>query len=126
MDLTGIHIPRMNSDSANLLEELKKFRQHVELILKGALEEKEESAKVTYMLFWFGEKGREIFNTLLLKDEARQSTKAIFDAFQTHVQPRSNPVFNRYKFHNEKQAIPQQSMYYQTKQEAPKGTGSLT
>ena len=94
MDLTGIPIPRMNWDSANFLEEFKKFRQHVELILKGALAEKEESVKVTYVLLWVGEKGREIFNTLPLTDEARQSTKAIIDAFQAHVQPRSNPVFN--------------------------------
>lgn len=37
MDLTGVLIPRMNWDNANLLEEFKKFHQHVKLILQGAL-----------------------------------------------------------------------------------------
>lgn len=103
MDLTGVPTPVMNWDSANLLETFKKFRQHVELIFLGALKDKEEEVKVTYLLLWIGEKGREIYNTLTLTADECKSVKQICQAFEKHVQPKSNPVFSRYKFNNEMQ-----------------------
>lgn len=103
MDLTGVPTPRMDWESKNLLETFKKFRQHVQLIFDGALSGKEEKVKVTYLLLWVGERGREIYNTFVLTEEQRKSTKTISDEFEKHVQPRSNPVFSRYKFKNEKQ-----------------------
>lgn len=103
MDLTGVPTPKMDWDSQNLLETFRKFRQHVELIFAGALADKDEKIKVTYLLLWVGERGREIFNTMTLSAEERKSTEAIANKFEKHVQPKSNPVFNRYKFKNEKQ-----------------------
>ncbi|MCG7878659.1 MAG: hypothetical protein JAY78_20305, partial [Candidatus Thiodiazotropha taylori] len=87
----------------NLLEAFKKFRQHAELVFAGALKEKDEEVHVTYLLLWVGEKGREIYNTLTLTDAQRKKVKDICEAFQKHVQPKSNPVFARYKFNNEVQ-----------------------
>jgi hypothetical protein len=92
----------MNWDSQNPMEEFKKFRQHAELIFSGALREKEE-VQVTYLLLWIGDRGRQIYNTLTLTELQRKSIKAISDAIQKRLQPKSNPVFSRYKFHNEKQ-----------------------
>ncbi|XP_060554235.1 uncharacterized protein K02A2.6-like [Ruditapes philippinarum] len=103
MDLNGVPIPTMNWDSQNPMEEFKKFRQHAELIFSGALREKEEEVQVTYLLLWIGDRGRQIYNTLTLTELQRKSIKAISDAIQKHLQPKSNPVFSRYKFHNEKQ-----------------------
>lgn len=96
MDLTGFPIPRMDWDSTNIVEEFKKFHQHVELILTGALSEKTEAVNVTYLLLWVGEKGREIYNTLTLSDDERKSARLICDAFQKHLQPKSNSIFSRF------------------------------
>lgn len=93
----------MDWNSMNLLEAFKKFRQHAELVFAGALKEKDEEVHVTYLLLWVGEKGREIYNTLTLTDAQRKKVKDICEAFQKHVQPKSNPVFARYKFNNEVQ-----------------------
>lgn len=103
MELSGVPTPSMDWSSVNLLESFKKFRQHAELIFAGALAEKTEEVHVTYLLLWVGEKGREIYNTLNLTAEQKKKVADICTAFQTHVQPKSNPVFARYKFNNEVQ-----------------------
>jgi len=89
--------------SLNLLQSFKKFRKHAELIFSGALEEKTDAVKVIYLLLWLGEQGREIFETLELADDKRKIVKDTCEAFEKHVQPKSNPVFSRYKFNNEVQ-----------------------
>ena len=63
MDLNGIPQPQMNWESTNLPETWKKFQQHVRLILDGPLGEKDEKVKITYLLLWVGEKGRDIFSS---------------------------------------------------------------
>lgn len=103
MELSGVPVPSMDWSSVNLLESFKKFRQHAELVFKGALKEKDEEVHVTYLLLWIGEKGREIYNTLSLTEAQKKSVKDTCEAFQKHVQPKSNPVFARYKFNNEVQ-----------------------
>lgn len=85
------------------LKHLRKFRQHTELIFAGALKEKTEEVHVTYLLLWVVEKGREIYNPLTLTADQKKKVDDICTAFQNHVQPRSNPVFARYKFNNEAQ-----------------------
>ncbi|XP_053394473.1 uncharacterized protein LOC128555628 [Mercenaria mercenaria] len=50
-----------------------------------------------------GQKGREIYKTLVLTADQKKSVKATADAFEKHVQPKSNPVFARFKFNNEVQ-----------------------
>ena len=52
------------------------------------------------MLLWVGEKGREIYNTLTLSNDERKKVDDICEPFQNHVQPKSNPVFARYKSNN--------------------------
>ena len=81
----------------------KKFRGHADLMFSGPLKDKDDSAKVSYLLLWMGEKGRDIYRTLVLTKEQRKSVNDICEAIERHVQPKSNPVFSRYKFYNEKQ-----------------------
>ena len=57
MELSGIPQPKMDWESSNLPAEWKKFKQHVELILAGPLNKKEEAEKCTYVLLWVGSKG---------------------------------------------------------------------
>ena len=70
-------IPSMDWNSVNLLENVKKFRQHAELIFKGALADKTAEIHVTYLLLWVGEKGREIYNTLTLTNDERKKVDDI-------------------------------------------------
>ena len=104
MELACVPTPSMDWNSVNLLETFKKFRQHAELIFAGALKDKTAKVHVTYLLLWVGEKGREIYNTLTLTNDQRKDVSEICKAFETHVQPKSNPVFAQYKFNNEVQA----------------------
>ncbi|XP_053383662.1 uncharacterized protein LOC128549912 [Mercenaria mercenaria] len=103
MDLTGVPTPTMDWDSPNLLETFKTFRGHAELIFQGPLKGKDEPVQITYLLLWMGQKGREIYKTLVLTADQKKSVKATADAFEKHVQPKSNPVFARFKFNNEVQ-----------------------
>ena len=63
MDMSGIPAPVMNWEAINLPEAWKKFHQHVELIFQGPLKSKKEEEKVSYLLLWVGEKGRDVCNT---------------------------------------------------------------
>ena len=103
MDLSGIPQPRMDWESGNLPEAWKAFKQHVELVFEGPIKEKPEEVKVTYLLLWVGEKGRNIYNTWTLSAEDKKKLKPHYDRFLNYVRPKLNPVFARYKFNNEVQ-----------------------
>ena len=52
--------PVMNWDAQNLPECWKKFQDHVELMFTGPLASSSEIVKISYLLIWVGEKGRDI------------------------------------------------------------------
>ena len=58
MDLTGVPTPRVDWDSANLLEAFRRFRQHVSLMFDGPYKDKSDEAKVAYLLLFVGERVR--------------------------------------------------------------------
>lgn len=94
----------MNWEASNLPEAWKRFQQHVDLIFKGPLSEKDEKIHVTYLLLWVGEKGRDIYNTWSdLSDDESESLSAYYGRYKKHCQPKSNPIFARYKLDKEKQ-----------------------
>ena len=101
MELAGVPTPIVDWSNVNLLEAFKKLCQHAELIFAGALRDKDPEVHCTYRLLWVGEKRCEIYNILTLTNGQRKDISEICNAFQTHVQPNSNPVFARYKFNNE-------------------------
>ena len=63
MELTGIKPPAMAWDATNLPEQWEKFKRHVELMFTGPLKGKSEEEKVSYLLLWVGDKGRDIRHT---------------------------------------------------------------
>ncbi|KAG1673308.1 hypothetical protein GQR58_015635 [Nymphon striatum] len=103
MDLTGIPVPKMDWEASNLPEEFRKFKQHVELIVNGPLNDKEEGVKCTYFMLWIGDRGREIFNTWSVSSADAKILNTYYTKFQAYVQPKLNPIFARYKFNNEMQ-----------------------
>lgn len=85
-------------------EAWKKFKQHVGLIFDGPLTDKSEPEKVSYLLLWVGEKGRDVYNTWTGISEAdAKKLNTYYDKFKNYVQPKLNPIFARYKFNNELQ-----------------------
>ena len=69
MDLSGIPTPHKDWESNNLPASWKKFKQHCELIFAGPLKQISEEVKVTYLLLWIGDTGRDIFNTWTIPDD---------------------------------------------------------
>ena len=105
MELSGIPPPVMNWKSSNLPEQWEKFKLHVDLIFSGPLEAKTEAEKVSYLLLWIGEEGRQIYKTWTLAAPGTDPTKldTYYKKFKAHVQPKLNPIFSRYRFNNEVQ-----------------------
>ena len=103
MELNGVPPPSMDWNSTNLPEAWRQFYEHAELIFKGPLKGKGDDVQITYLLLWIGKKGRDIYKTLPLSEDDRKTFSAIGKAFKEHVQPKSNPVFHRFKFNNEVQ-----------------------
>lgn len=100
--MEGIPAPRINWDSSNLVDEWEKFERHVKLIFDGPLKEKDEEQKVSYLLLWVGDRGREIrhsWKDISADDEKKLQT--YYSKFQKYVQPKLNPIFARYKFYHE-------------------------
>ena len=81
MELVGIHQPKMDWDSTNLPEAWQKFKLHVELIFKGALEEKGEYMQCSYLLLWIVHMGRDVFNTLNISEDESKLLKTYYDKF---------------------------------------------
>ena len=90
--------PKLDWDSGDLPAQWKKFRQHAEFMFKGLLSRNSEAEKCNYLMIWVGEKGREIYSTWTMTDAGRKSLEAHYQMFKSHVEPKSNIVFARYKF----------------------------
>lgn len=98
MDIAGVPSPKINWDSSNLPGEWKKFRQHVQLMFTGPLRSKNQAEKCSYLLLWVGEKGRDIFNTWALTEDAAKELTTYYDRFEEYVMPKKNTIFARYRF----------------------------
>lgn len=103
MALSGITPPVMNWDSTNLPTTWEKFERHMNLIFSGPLKEKTEEEKVAFLLIWVGEKGQDISQSWTLEAKERKILETYYSKFRKHVQPKLNPIFDRYQFNNERQ-----------------------
>jgi len=90
--------PVMDWQSHDLDSAWKAFKTHVEFMFNGPLKEKDEPQRCAYLMLWVGEKGRNIFSTWDITDEEKKVIKNYFDRFEQYVKPRSNIIYNRYKF----------------------------
>ena len=62
MELAGI-IPLSMQDDTNLPEQWEKFMRHTALMFTGPFKSKTEEEKVSYLLLWVGDKGRDVCHT---------------------------------------------------------------
>ena len=73
-------------------------------MFSGTLRRLGEEAKVSFLLIWVGEKGRDIRNTWTLSDKEGKRLQTFYCKFEAYVTPKSNEVFARYKFQAQVQA----------------------
>ena len=76
----------------------KSFQIHCSFMFQGPLKDKSEEEKCAYLMIWLGEKGRDVYGTLTLSADDKNSTEALLTKFGNYVKPKSNKVFNRYKW----------------------------
>ena len=101
MQAAGFDPPSMRWDESNLPEQWEKFERHARLVFSGPLKGKEE--KVSFLLLWVGDKGRDIRHTWTdISDADSKKLDTFYKRFKEHVQPTLNPIFARYQFNNEK------------------------
>ena len=76
--------------------------RHTALMFSGPLKAKTEEEKVSYLLLWVGDKGRDIRHTWtdITADDAKK-LDTFYERFKKHVRPTLNPIFARYQFNNE-------------------------
>ena len=69
-------------------------------MFSGPLLSKSEAEKVSYLLIWVGEKGRDIHNTFSnITEQNRDKLETYYTNYEQYVTPKSNKVFARFKFH---------------------------
>ena len=91
--------PKFNWDRHDLVEEWSSFKTHASFMFAGPLSNKTEEQKCAYLMIWMGEKGRKIFSTWNLSADDKKKLDVHYDKFRDYVQPKTNPIFARYKFH---------------------------
>ena len=72
-------------------------------MFSGPLNGKSNAVKCSYLLIWVGEKGRDIFSTFVVLDASENNPTEYIRLFKNHVEPSSNPIFERFKFHKQNQ-----------------------
>lgn len=66
----------------NVLRERKKFKQPVELLLKGLLKFKAEEQKCCYLILWGRRGGRDVYNTWIdVSAEEKRKLRAYYNRF---------------------------------------------
>ena len=104
-DLAGITPPSIDWDADDLPNAFRRFKQYCELIFKGPLSAKTEAQHVNYLLLWVGQTGLDIYNTWTFANAADAAKlDKIWEKFQKHIEPKSNPRLARYKLKQMKQS----------------------
>lgn len=98
MDINNGQNPKMDWQARDLATAFKRFKEHSEFMFGGPLEKKSEEVKCNYLMLWAGEKGREIFSTWDVSADAKKKIQTYMDGFEAYCRPKTNLIYNRYKF----------------------------
>lgn len=99
---SGIKCLVMPWEGDNPKENWRQFKQHVELMFTGPLKSKIKGEKCSYLLICVGRKGRVIYNKWSdISDYDQKKLETYYECFESHVIPKANPVFARFKFHSQ-------------------------
>ena len=95
-ELSGIEPPRLNWLAADLPTEFASFRQYCELIFRGPFADKDEAARVTYILLWVGQEGLRMYNTWDLSDSDSKKVDVIWGRFRALIEQKANFRLSRF------------------------------
>ena len=98
MDIVGNAAPVMDWEATDLEASWKRFMDHARFVFNGPLKKKTEEEKCAYLMIWVGEKGRRIYQTWTMSEEEKKQIDKYTENFEKYVKPRTNIVYNRYKF----------------------------
>lgn len=98
MEGFGVSAPVVDWESPDLEAAWKRFMEHATFVFNGPLKSKSEEEKCAYLMIWVGEKGRKIYQTWDMTEDDKKSLQKYKDNFIKYVKPRTNTVYNRYKF----------------------------
>ena len=99
----------MNWNAGDLAKEWKRFKQHCQFTFDGPLSDKNEKAKVNYLMTYIGDKGREIYETFTWAPAAngqpaeKDTLEGVYTKFGNYVAPKKNEIRATVNFHNRKQ-----------------------
>ena len=96
MGKSGIKTPRVNWVAADLPTEFASFRQYCELIFRGPFADKDEAARVTYILLWVGQEGLCMEKTWDLSDSHSKKVDVICGRFKCIIEPKANFRLSRF------------------------------
>ena len=95
-ELSSIDPPRMNWPAADLPTEFASFKQYCKLVFRGPFADKDDAARVIYILLWVGREGLRMYNTWALSDADKTNVDLIWSKFQALIEPKSNYRLNRF------------------------------
>lgn len=87
-ELTGLTSPRMDWNSTDLQQALRKFKSTVELYFSGPLKSKTEEEQVSYLLIWAGEEGIELVSTWSITQDEKKKLSTYWKKFEEYVAPK--------------------------------------
>ena len=99
----------MNWLAADLPTEFASFRQYCELIFRGPFADKDEAARVTYILLWVGQEGLRMYNTWDLSDADSKKVDVIWGSFRALIEPKANFRLSRFNLHKFRQSASEPS-----------------
>ena len=102
----GFKTPEMNWDTADLRDELAKFKQYSDLIFSGPYSRKTDKEQASFILLWIGRQGLETYNSWTWDTaEDRNKPSTIWEQFKQHVAPKVNHSLAQYQLQQLKQKI---------------------
>lgn len=66
----------------------------MQLNFGGLFRDKDEMVKISYLLIWIGDKGRDVHTIWTLTNEEKKKLDMYYNRFKACVQPTLTPVFN--------------------------------
>lgn len=90
-DLIGIKPPTFDWQDTNLPHAFKSFRLYCEIILAApSFAQRQDLDILNYIILWMGQKAVEIFDWTHLTEAQKKSPAAVWEAFTSYFEPKSN------------------------------------
>jgi hypothetical protein len=101
LNMAGLPAPTMDWSSSDLPREFSRFKKLCELMWTGPMADVDEKRKVSFLLLWAGEEGRELAESWNMSGDAKIDD--YWAKFEKYVKPKSVFRIARYQLRSLKQ-----------------------